>query len=381
MLKLNGNGKKDETAIYLTEGASMNFDSDKDARKIVTPDAELPFIAAGQPNMMMAINGIPNDLASYSIPVSILTPLGGDYTITSEGMDRFPDGTCIMLEDLMSGEVTNLVISKQYRFHADPSALAMARFVLHVTPAPVATVKNASCNNTANGAISLKRNYSIQTPVKISKADGTPVQQLNWNSTELNLDQLAQGMYHVEVMTGGMCGLAQFEVNVGADAIAEGSISVNAQQQTENGIVTDFEVKGIQGNDNITWDFGDGTILNGSSSIRHTYAAAGDYSVSARTYTGDCNELLTLSLNNRNVSSNDYMNVEMREGRWYAVFKLSADERVNISILNAMGQQIGTQLFNGKLGMVEIDLSELAKGTYLIRLQGNGKEVTRKVVH
>jgi hypothetical protein len=75
------------------------------------------------------------------------------------------------------------------------------------------------------------------------------------------------------------------------------------------------------------------------------------------------------------------MNVEMREGRWYAVFKLSADERVNISILNAMGQQIGTQLFNGKLGMVEIDLSELAKGTYLIRLQGNGKEVTRKVVH
>jgi hypothetical protein len=307
-----------------------------------------------------------------------MTPSAGTFSLSVDGMERFNKGTCIMLEDLVSIKMINLNATPSYSFESAGSQLAMSRFVLHITPAPAMNLNKPECTQVADGKISLSRTHSTPVKVWVNDEQNKNVKTILWDSENLQLDGLKAGLYQIEYQVGGVCAALTLEADL---RNSKNNLSIVQNPTSGPSTSMNYEVKGAPEGSRFTWNFGDGTILNGSSSIRHTYAAAGDYSVSARTYTGDCNELLTLSLNNRNVSSNDYMNVEMREGRWYAVFKLSADERVNISILNAMGQQIGTQLFNGKLGMVEIDLSELAKGTYLIRLQGNGKEVTRKVVH
>jgi hypothetical protein len=120
-------------------------------------------------------------------------------------------------------------------------------------------------------------------------------------------------------------------------------------------------------------------MLTAGAEVVHSYAVAGTYQVKARTHTEDCNDYLVLNTNIA-ASNDEYMAVEMVNGKWYANYLFREESRINLHVYNAMGQSVKNFETKGNQGQLPIDLSELSGGVYWIKLQANGKEMTRKVV-
>jgi hypothetical protein len=73
---------------------------------------------------------MPTITTSTAVPIGILVPTNGNYSITAEGMANFSMCTAITLEDLKTNTTQNLLQNPVYSFTAATTDNAN-RFVLH----------------------------------------------------------------------------------------------------------------------------------------------------------------------------------------------------------------------------------------------------------
>lgn len=131
-LKVSGNNMEDVTSIRFNVAATEGFDSEYDAYKLwgITTCPQIYSIA---PNVDLSINSMPEMTTQTVIPVGFKVGINETYRITASGLETFPFGTDIYLEDILLNNTQNLNSNPIYEFTAAPGSAAH-RFDLHFSP-------------------------------------------------------------------------------------------------------------------------------------------------------------------------------------------------------------------------------------------------------
>ena len=124
---MNDNGNN-ETNIAFLEGATEEFDN-YDTRKMFSFSGKAPQIYSIQAGEDLGINGLPVIPAEGTeVKIGFLAGTDGEQTLTAN-LEYLPE-TTVLLEDLVTGEIQDLVENPVYEFSAtvddDPE-----RFILH----------------------------------------------------------------------------------------------------------------------------------------------------------------------------------------------------------------------------------------------------------
>jgi hypothetical protein len=343
------------------------------------PHQALSFISSGTAEMMMSINGIPDNLPSYSIPLTLLTPEAGNYQLSFEGMETFTKGSCFVIEDLLDNSFHSIHQGMEYNFNSQASQMAQSRFVLHISTAPEILIHPATCSNKSDGAVELNRGFEGNSIVEFRHISSGKSISADFNTYRLMQGGFSEGAYLLTLHGNSVCGKIELPFSIESVSAGVSDIQILGTENTQGGIKTTLKLTGAAHTRLVEWDFGDGNMLTAGAEVVHSYAVAGTYQVKARTHTEDCNDYLVLNTNIA-ASNDEYMAVEMLNGKWYANYLFREESRINLHVYNAMGQSVKTFETKGNQGQLPIDLSELSGGVYWIKLQANGKEMTRKVV-
>jgi hypothetical protein len=136
------------------------------------------------------------------------------------------------------------------------------------------------------------------------------------------------------------------------------------------------------------WDFGNGTFAN-TAIATATYLQNGNYSVTL-TVSNDCGSVdvvFTIALGGISleegstlensiriypIPSKEYVNVE---------FMAEQSEQYTIELVNYLGQTLMVQSIVGSesLEQIQLNVSELPKGVYFVRIQNEQSIISRKI--
>jgi len=129
-LALSGAGLADEAYVYFERGASAAADNTHDAVKLSNPDGlNLASLAGSE---ALAINGLPELMATTIVPLQLAVPSAGTYVLEATALRNLP-GTAYLL-DASTGQRVNLRQQGRYSFTATAASLA-GRFTLVFEPA------------------------------------------------------------------------------------------------------------------------------------------------------------------------------------------------------------------------------------------------------
>jgi hypothetical protein len=131
-LKLTlGNGVAfDETFIVFEAEGSLEKGF-YDAGKLLSMNSEVPQVYTLKDNhQKICINSLPYFHEAFAVPVGLLIPADGNYTLQISGMESFPTLPGMLLEDLKTNTTQNMVQNPVYSFTAATSDNAN-RFLLH----------------------------------------------------------------------------------------------------------------------------------------------------------------------------------------------------------------------------------------------------------
>ena len=122
----------DETYILFGPNGSIGKDW-YDAEKMMSLDLSMPQVYSFVDNDQKThFNAMPYINDPVTIPIGILAPATGYYTITVSGMESFSPLFELALEDLKTNTIQNMVVNPVYSFHATGNEDA-GRFLLHFT--------------------------------------------------------------------------------------------------------------------------------------------------------------------------------------------------------------------------------------------------------
>lgn len=211
---------------------------------------------------------------------------------------------------------------------------------------------------------------------------GNPGSVYTWsgsNTYTQTMEVADAGSYIVYVTDPQGClGIGTINVDVNAAPSATGIYS-----QGEFPTVF-FAVTSPENADAYAWNFGDGaTINNGPSSVSHTYANDGTFTVTA-TLTNDCGtQTYTTS-----VTIHDYTSVAENVIDGLAVYPNPASQQVTISLPNSETSEISVYSLSGALiqagqafyTATTLDVSQWQKGIYFLHISNQGKSSVSKLV-
>ena len=123
----------DPMVIYFDENATMEFDSDLDALKLMNTDQEITNLYSLLPDgTKLSINALPERIDSLiTIPLGLNTHRNGDVSFRILDFENLPLGMKIYLHDAATGTNQNLLTDKEYKINLEASEYN-SRFSLRV---------------------------------------------------------------------------------------------------------------------------------------------------------------------------------------------------------------------------------------------------------
>lgn len=198
-LKLERNGMSDECLLMFNDASSNGYEA-YDAYDLESPNAEsveFSLMSADNVNLAQDCRPLTEDL---SIPVYLDLPEAGTYTFSVEQVQNLPLGSCLMVEDLLTGNTIALHVGEQMSISTD-AAYQGNRLVIHAS-APVAVFStNATCFGAPNGSIDVTAPAGNWT-ITLANAEGDMEYLANGSAT---FDHLPAGIYTIGVGNGNEC--------------------------------------------------------------------------------------------------------------------------------------------------------------------------------
>jgi PKD repeat protein len=169
-------------------------------------------------------------------------------------------------------------------------------------------------------------------------------------------------------------------VEIASGAPVQAVISSSAQTINLNEGFVQFNAQ-VQGASDITWDFGDGSIVTGVVSPTHIYTMPGTYTVTFIASNVTCMDVQTMQITVSDMSTgiddsdNRVFSMYPNPANGSAAIKLNLSERVNeisIFLIDGTGKLVKTVNFTqvDATGILQLDLSDLATGVYQVLLSG-----------
>ena len=134
-LDVEGNNFKDQTYVIFMDGATVNFDQDREALKLYSFNPLVPVLfTLTADSTELAINALPHYNTSVEVKVHFETTVQGTFTLTAKFAESFHPQTEIRLEDLKINHTQDLRVNPVYTFTGEPGD-SPARFLLHFSKA------------------------------------------------------------------------------------------------------------------------------------------------------------------------------------------------------------------------------------------------------
>jgi hypothetical protein len=128
-LTVNGNGYSDQMYVNFNELATVGFDTEYDAYKLMgIEDAPQLYTRLG--NDILKVSTLPAVYSGLTIPVALEVPADGEYSFAFDGIQSFNAGVTIYLEDMKEDKMIEITQDGQYVFNGSP-ADEPDRFMLH----------------------------------------------------------------------------------------------------------------------------------------------------------------------------------------------------------------------------------------------------------
>ncbi|MBI1193706.1 MAG: hypothetical protein GC205_11115 [Bacteroidetes bacterium] len=386
MLKLDvsGNGFMDKTQVYFKEGASAAFEPmDNDARKRDSNHNQ-PTLFTAVDGEQIGINGqAPLAEGPRVIPMGLKPGQNGTFTVSVNMVEGFPASARILLEDLATGTVQDLVQNPSYTFTMTTSEAA-ERFLLHFVPGATINAIAADCEG-SNGQLDVNLgSYSVGST------------SIAWDS--YRLEHAGAGVIASGIPSGSELSFSGLTAGDYQLVLASGSYEATEALQIEQPLVATagFEAAGTEfyvgepvqlldrseGSAEYRYDFGDGTILTGEASPAYTYAEAGSYPVSQEVWSTDgCldQNTQTITVMQRTSSGLDASVSSM------AVWTQGLQAYVNVSELHPGAQLVlsdvlGRQIAQTACNQSPCSVTAPAPGAYILSLQSDQEISSRQVI-
>lgn len=208
-LTISGNNYYDETAIRFTPAATDSFDAALDAHKFWSLSWEVPQLGTNWGGLEYGINALPFPTQSISIPLGTYIGWGysGSYTIRRDSTWNLPQGMCVVLEDLLTGTMTDLRSTIGYTTMMYDT-MTVPRFVLHVGPPLRKESLSTTCPGDLNGKAIAEGIGSGPWDYTWKDQNNIILRQANGVNGPDTLSSVSAGTYLVEINgNSGICGL------------------------------------------------------------------------------------------------------------------------------------------------------------------------------
>jgi hypothetical protein len=206
----------DQTILFMKPAANNTFD-EYDSEKMFL--GGVPQFYSTVNAKKLVLNGMKNQKARTSVPLTMELPTSKSYTFQAEEFN-IEDGL-ILLEDKQEGVIQDLTINPTYSFFGNAGTNA-TRFVVHfqLANAPILVggpqeleslgsdellSENIQIisNNQGKVTIRLDEGFKPEGSIRIFDASGRLVEQRDFNDQETTIQLNEQaGMYFVEVAAG-----------------------------------------------------------------------------------------------------------------------------------------------------------------------------------
>ncbi len=242
-----------------------------------------------------------------------------------------------------------------------------------------ASVVNSSCSGVADGAILLQSSTTDLTSSIFVWSNGVNV---------ANNENIPSGNYSLTVTDSSGCS-ASFNY------IITDSNVVNALFTMSNDTLFLDQNSSIafsnysSGATNFEWDFGDGSAIETSVNPIHSYLNNGMYSVQLTVSNGICSDTITQNiyvLNTTGIISSDFsesIQILADNNLYQIVFNLSDQTPVRVSLFNALGQQVISEVQRiVQNDRMSFNLSELSSGIYYFSVltDEQGMKTVKKII-
>lgn len=210
-LHLSGNDWTDETALVVREGATSEVDSNYDALKLKSANPEVPSLYTvlqnGEFDQPTAINAVGQFEAGMIIPLYLEAPADGDYIISTDDYDPAQFGTCLVIEDLLTGTLTTLEPGMNFTVNAGPED-APHRFNIVVQGSVTVETNGSSCANEATGIATASVSVSETATVNWYDEFDQLIESMTGVSGDVTVEDLFAGDYSVEIIDDNLaCGI------------------------------------------------------------------------------------------------------------------------------------------------------------------------------
>lgn len=363
------NHYSNEALIAFGESATDGYDDIFDAKKIAAQGNIALYTTADAVNL--AIQALSPLAESKIVPVGFETTEAGNYTFSISNIEGMDASVLVYLEDRFSNVFHNLR-SSDYVVEIENAVAGEERFFLHFSK-PIDFVSIAETCTEHDGKIEIAGNavpwnFLVKNAENLTVANGVIADSIQ------TVNGLNSGMYQIEFSYDG------YVVNKTAEIAEAAVVSVDIA-----GAETAFVNQSVEfsanasGATQLTWDFGDGSVSMGGSTMTHFYQEPGIYTVRVHASNTVCEAdaafeiAVMLDATGLSFLSDQKIDVYPNPANSFVMVSGSLEGTVQLVDLN--GKIIGSGSMNSKF-----ETANVANGVYLMRIVQNDKLLSKKLV-
>jgi hypothetical protein len=367
-------GNYNEILLAFKEDATEGVDNAYDAKKLRGNDQLSMYSRIGDGDY--AIQALPELNMDRAIQIGV-EGIAGNQTFSLKTIDGISETAQIILEDTKLGSFHNLRSVQSYSYDFNPQT-DQFRFKLHFKPEVEFTTSTESCVQN-DGELIIHSPSATTWNYVVSNSAGQTIDSGADFSGDLSIGNLDGGVYTIALSNVFGTQLHQaVEIASGAPVLA--TIIASANQVDVNDGFVQFSAQ-VQGASDITWDFGDGSIVTGVMTPAHIYTLPGTYTVTFIASNVTCMDVQTMEITVKDISAG----IANTDSRVFSMYPNPANNTASIRIdlpqteslisvfvIDAAGKLIKTEVFSqvDKSGVLTLDVSTLAAGVYQILLSG-----------
>ncbi len=368
----------DETSVSLDLGARQYL-FPEDGQKVFDTTSSAPSLYSFSADMVPCFSNSYGNFTSYTIvPLGLRVKGNGLYSIRASMIDNFDATTIVRLEDRQLGNFHDLR-SGDYTFNLNQVTQTDTRFFLHISYPAAVTTTDAGCANN-DGAIVISQDSSINWSNLTLYDDSNNVVAVDQNvKGNFSYNNLPYGQYTLQFTYGTY--ITTTPVN-----ITGWSVTNQASASTEyaaTGQYIHFYSTATHAT-TYSWDFGDGSTIDGIANPDYAYTLPGTYNVkltSSNNYGCSGESNLTVYISEatgiNNVATRD-TRITLQNRAVQVSLGNTPAQNATVEIINAAGQLLQTSPLTQQLNT--IDISNQPAGIYVVRVANNGNSLTKKVV-
>ena len=377
----NMNSYGDYASVLSGPSFTNGYDQGQDIFKLFSPNPDYV------PNLFFLDNNgnfldrtcINNN---HSIDIYLDARIGqyahGNYTIEFDNIPSFMIGSCLILEDLHNGILTDLRSDSVYTFLSD-SLAPSPRFKLSVDVEYDINVKNLSCYQDSTASISLESSTIIGSYFTLYDSLNLLVDSIIAIQDSISFNNLNAGKYNILTNHNSSCSLDNHQI-----IVVEPEVVIANFFNHHDTIYLDSSGLALMNFINLSsgasvfeWDFGDNNTSNEINPF-HFYSNPGIYNIQLTSKIdsiGTCLDIFQKSiivqspfLNINHISSLDFIfNIF---GNTLNIESQTKNKHIQkINIYSISGQLLAEKKLNSQ--SLYFNLSEFSSGCYLVIIEDN----------